>query len=148
MKLIPLFEERNITDTIKRLVKLYKKKHSEVETASDINYGLCIDFADDLTELVDGDILHTNMFCTDDEIVMEDWGKDVIEFEGNDFWWNREMLNKYGWPKNNKNYDLKKKGFDLPNHSWTFHKGKHYDADCAEGVDNWTELPLFNDTFR
>jgi hypothetical protein len=31
----------------------------------------------------------------------------------------------------------------LPDHVWVYYKGRHYDAECPEGVDSWKDLPLF-----
>jgi hypothetical protein len=31
----------------------------------------------------------------------------------------------------------------LPGHVWIVHKGKCYDAECPEGVDNFLLLPIF-----
>jgi len=32
---------------------------------------------------------------------------------------------------------------DLPGHVWVFYKGRHYDAEAPQGVENWRELPIF-----
>lgn len=32
---------------------------------------------------------------------------------------------------------------DYPGHVWIYFKGKHYDAECPDGVDKWDDLPLF-----
>lgn len=32
---------------------------------------------------------------------------------------------------------------DLPSHVWVWFDGKHYDAECPEGVEDWRKLPLF-----
>lgn len=29
-------------------------------------------------------------------------------------------------------------------HTWIYYKGKHYDAEELEGVENWKNLPIFN----
>lgn len=29
-------------------------------------------------------------------------------------------------------------------HCWIYYKGKHYDAEEPEGVENWKNLPIFN----
>ena len=31
----------------------------------------------------------------------------------------------------------------LPGHMWVEFRGKHYDAECSEGVENWQDLPIF-----
>ena len=31
----------------------------------------------------------------------------------------------------------------LPGHVWILFEGKHYDAECIDGVDNFLELPIF-----
>lgn len=30
-----------------------------------------------------------------------------------------------------------------PSHYWLVHEGKHYDAECPQGVDCWHDLPIF-----
>ena len=30
-----------------------------------------------------------------------------------------------------------------PSHCWFIHEGKHYDAECPQGVDCWHDLPIF-----
>ncbi len=32
---------------------------------------------------------------------------------------------------------------DLPGHFWLEYKGRCYDAECPQGVNNWLELPMF-----
>ena len=49
----------------------------------------------------------------------------------------------------NELYELYTSNFDpdwiteLPLHVWILYKGRHYDAEAPEGVDNWRELPIF-----
>lgn len=37
--------------------------------------------------------------------------------------------------------------FDLdssyPTHVWVRHNGRHYDAECVDGVEDWRDLPIF-----
>jgi len=46
-------------------------------------------------------------------------------------------------------YELCTSNFDpewltgLPLHSWIFYKGRHYDAETPEGVDDWRGLSIF-----
>jgi hypothetical protein len=35
---------------------------------------------------------------------------------------------------------------DLPRHAWIFYDGRHYDAECAQGVEDWRDLPVFRRT--
>lgn len=32
---------------------------------------------------------------------------------------------------------------DLPGHTWVYYNGKHYDAECPDGVTDWRHLPLY-----
>lgn len=50
-----------------------------------------------------------------------------------------------GRPTDNGPYELDTNNFCewLPNHVWVFYEGKHYDAECPQGVDSWKDLPLF-----
>jgi hypothetical protein len=32
---------------------------------------------------------------------------------------------------------------DFPGHYWVEYKGRAYDAECPEGVDDWQNLPIF-----
>ncbi len=58
--------------------------------------------------------------------------------------WNLDMLKQHGYPE----------GVDLSNvpnlshHAWVCYNGRHYDAESPEGVDNWTELPIFKRYFN
>src|SRR5207248_5229296 len=31
----------------------------------------------------------------------------------------------------------------LPRHAWVFFRGRHYDAECPDGVTDWRDLPVF-----
>jgi hypothetical protein len=31
----------------------------------------------------------------------------------------------------------------LPGHAWVFFHGRHFDAECPQGVRNWRNLPVF-----
>lgn len=34
-------------------------------------------------------------------------------------------------------------GYHWVGHFWVEYKGKHYDAECPDGVDNFLDLPIF-----
>ncbi len=110
----------------------------------DINNGLCSDFARVVIEKMGGstkelyDVEALNFatsslhFTPDDD----DYEPDI---------WDVRLLEKY-WPAckptHNLSWDDVNTNYELPSHVWIVYKGKHYDAECPEGVDNFFELPL------
>ncbi|WP_455233046.1 hypothetical protein [Geopseudomonas aromaticivorans] len=37
-------------------------------------------------------------------------------------------------------------GLEFGHHVWVFHEGRHYDAECPDGVENLFDLPIFRRT--
>ena len=64
----------------------------------------------------------------------EGFALDLIEMIGGEDW-DTNCLGDYG--------DLCEL---LPGHVWVWKDGKHYDAECPEGVTDPLELPIFNRT--
>lgn len=40
---------------------------------------------------------------------------------------------------------LANENMTYPPHVWVYYNGKHYDAECPEGVSDFRELPFFSD---
>jgi hypothetical protein len=90
----------DISCVIRVLTKMYAFQGVE---ASEINNGLCEEFAGKVIDYMDGESQDLYDLATPYTDVYEDW----------------------------------------PGHYWVYYKGKHYDAECPEGVENWEDLPIF-----
>ena len=105
----------------------------------DINNGDCVEFADEFIakysefegEKVDS-YENKNFLKQDDDSAWSE-GLDV------------ELLEKY-WEKVKPIYGLTWDDMNQvadSHHCFLYHKGKFYDAECPEGVENFFELPLY-----
>jgi len=61
--------------------------------------------------------------------------------EGDD--WDGDLLGEH-WPKCRPTHGLNWEDIrgEFPRHAWIVLDGRHYDAECPEGVENLFELPL------
>jgi hypothetical protein len=80
--------------------------------------------------------------------LVKEWGKDPYDINNGEC---EEFAVKVikrmgGWDRDDL-FDLTSDNFVedrlLPDHVWVCYKGRHYDAECPEGVDSWKDLPLF-----
>lgn len=123
----------NITETIEKLSKKYILD-GEAETIEEINRGLCEGFASDI------EALHPEVtILAVEEVMVGDDG----DPSGNDrFDW---RLLKEHWsttpPKGLSHEDIDT--MVIGGHFWISHEGKHYDAECPDGVKSFFDLPYF-----
>jgi hypothetical protein len=152
-----IMESTNISSIINDLVAEYIKTNhgrqlhggtvAQCASPYDINNGYCVEFAEDLIERLGGEndnqfILSSDMFCNYDAIGI--WPvEDVIE-TNHESGWSKRMLQMYGQPP--IDYDIRLID-DLPHHQWCCIHGKHYDAECPEGVATPWKLTIFKKFF-
>lgn len=120
---------QNIEKTI-RNISNYFMTNFNFSSVEEINNGLCVEFSDILEEEIGGDTLSNDFFIEDEDGWNGD-GKDK---------WSIQKIKEY----NKGKFDIlilneKVKGY----HSWLFFEGKHYDCEVPYGVDNFWELPFF-----
>jgi len=105
-------------------------KEGEAPSAYEINNGLCEDFAQAVIAELGGESETLSMY----------WGD---EFTLDGYEWDAGLLARH-WPGSVPTHGLDwgdLRGF-VPVHAWIIFEGRHYDAECPEGVDNLFELPL------
>ena len=118
-------------------IKLKFLKETMVDEVWKLNNGYCEDIADYFIDIIGGE--------TEDTYIIDDgwfWDGDKIsnlETKTGEYW-NVKNLKKYGepsfgWENLNK--------LDLHGHVWIFSKGKHYDVETLNGVDNFWDLPIY-----
>lgn len=122
-----------IGESIRHLREEYVERENLPDIKS-INNGLCIAFAIDIVRKIEGSRQMSNDCFT----LHEDWfgqGEDPLDekllIEVDSYPpapYTMEMVNQIG-------------GY----HRWIYHDGKHYDAECPEGVINFFELPFFKE---
>ena len=98
----------------------------------DINKGECMNFSDDLSQLLNdtgykSEILTTDLFLS---TTTEMAKADTDEIFYDDTSYNSIRPTNFKWLKN---------GY----HSWLFVNNKHYDADATDGVKSFYDLPIF-----
>lgn len=106
-----------------------------VHSYQEINCGYCPEFADEiicnyLKECKDIRMITTDYFKNDNDSGKSVWDLNILKNEYKSFL-PQEIL----WNELN-NVQL---GF----HVWIYHNGKHFDAECSEGVANLFDLPFF-----
>jgi len=123
--------------TVPQLVKMVRDRYLKIRpgtTAYDINNGSCEEFADDLISLIPGasvwNIVESTQMLLDEHKKMAKMG---IKFVGE---------------PTNLVVNYKGTIIDLPGHYWIKWKGRHYDAECPDGVKDWLELPVFKNSIR
>lgn len=131
---------KNISEVIKEISKQYCEENNC--TLWDINNGLCEDFANDVIFEMGGynDSIYElagDMFFNvrDIDYAKENWDN-ILETEFGI--WGIGLLEYWGYPEN---VDITKVNDELC-HTWVFFEGKHYDAECPDGVEKWFDLPL------
>lgn len=138
--------EKNITSIIVEMITEYQKEFNE--TPFDINNGHCDIFAEDVIEKMGG--YSDNLYTLSDDMIFnmrdiemaeENWTGKLIKTKY--AIWSENMLNMYGYPPIPLE-DINEEG----SHVWIYYNGKHYDAECPEGVKNWCSLPIFRKLFE
>lgn len=119
----------DINEYIKKLTKYYLEEHS-LKSDKDINYGHCVEFAEDLERYFPaGAVLgFTDIFDEDDT---QDWIKDD---NGN------ILFHKYS--QSNHSF-TKNQLINMPYHVWFYYNDKHYDSECPKGVSDFLDLPFY-----
>jgi len=104
----------------------------EAPSAYEINNGLCEDFAQAVVDRFGGE--------TDGLQII--WG-DNLSVDGEGYEWDVDLLREH-WAGSAPTHGLDWADIrgDIPAHAWIVLDGRHYDAECPEGVDNLFELPL------
>lgn len=117
-------DENIITKVINQWVKFYEEK--EGMDPCSINTGECMNFA----EAVYADLLKhgINAEIIDDAFFYDPFDDDPEQLA------NPEQFG--GRPT----FDYKEIG--LPAHAWIYYKGKSYDSEAPEGVNNFFDLPI------
>lgn len=119
-----------IGETIRKLRKEYVKTNNLPDIKS-INGGYCVEFAEDIEYVIKGAECSSN-----DSFVQDGWDGD-----GGDEW-NETLLKEVNsFPP--APYTLKTVNLIQGYHCWIQFNGKHYDAECPDGVVNFFELPFF-----
>jgi hypothetical protein len=136
--------ESKMLDTSTILLNLKDKylKETMVDEVWKLNNGYCEDIAYDFIEIIGGE--------NNDTYIIDDgwfWSGDKISKlkTKTGEYWNIINLKKYGeppfgWENLNK--------LDLNGHVWIYSKGKHYDVETLNGVDNFWELPIYKRQLR
>lgn len=57
-----------------------------------------------------------------------------------------DSINGAGWRATE--FEDEFEGYNWVGHVWIEYRGKHYDAECLEGVDNFLDLPIFQRSKR
>lgn len=131
-----------LTQAIKNKVAEYLQQgHAPNEFR--INNGLCEDFAEEVVDELGGE---TDDFFTIWGIELTKVGSDGFADQQN---WDRELVQRIS-PKSHPTHNLTWDDVDgdIPNHCWIVLNGRHYDAECPEGVDNLFDLPICRRTIR
>jgi len=130
------------TQTILSKLKDKYLKETMVDEVWKLNNGYCEDIAYDFIEIIGGE--NNNTYIIDDGWF---WSGDKISElkTKTGEYWNIDNLKKYGeppfgWKNLNK--------LDLNGHVWIYSKGKHYDVETLNGVDNFWELPIYKRQLR
>jgi hypothetical protein len=123
----------NISYHIKKLREEYLINSKSLNCYADINKGSCWNFATELEEeiqrIYDTDI---EFYIDPDEMQkMGEWTIDLMKQ------WNIKLPRYIKWDEIPKKY-----------HVWVYYNGKHYDAECPEGVESFLDLPIYKRIFR
>jgi hypothetical protein len=98
----------------------------------EINNGQCEDFASEVADALGGERDGFEAFWADNL---------TVDGEGGE--WDVALVERL-WPLCVPTHDLSWDDVltDIPAHYWLVLDGRHYDAECPEGVDNLFDLPL------
>lgn len=109
----------------------------QAASAYEINDGLCEAFAHDVLEVLGypdnvRDLQNENFMCGEDgdPVGAECWDGNLLEAR-----WGIKPPAGLTWEAVDN--------LDFGNHVWLEHEGRHYDAECPDGVVSPFELPIF-----
>lgn len=131
----------NNTAFVEAIMKMRDRYISEGRAPSyyEINNGLCDDFASDVI----AELPHMREHILDVANHSFMMGQDGDETENDIF--DIELLKQH-WPKVRPLHGLTWddiNSIDFGLHVWMVYEGRHYDAECPHGVENFFSLPLF-----
>jgi hypothetical protein len=138
-----------IQQTVQQWIDKGLTKHPKDINCGMAQGGCCDDFVSDVYETLGGqDVAY-------DEMGLSELGIDNLMIPDEDFTegrpFDRELLAEH-WPNVQPTQGLtwddldqlsEDAGFFTGTHVWITVGGRHYDAECPEGVDNLFELPFF-----
>lgn len=135
--------EAEISRTILTLRDRYvnDSKLENINNYWDINNGLCIEFAEDVIELLGGIDSELDGVTQDSFTCKSDY-KYFLRLGYN---WDSELLEKrlnIKPPDNITWEELRQLPFG--DHYWIMYKNKFFDAECPEGISNFFKLPIFD----
>jgi len=118
-----------------------------VESAYEINNGLCDNFAEDLITKLGED--QEGLYAVSVDMIFQDRDPEMAR----KFWegelyetpfgiWSIRLLDMHGHPP----VPLDRIEY-CSSHVWVCFRGKHYDAETPYGVRNWSELPIYKKMF-
>lgn len=117
-----------ITEIISQLIEQYKEDGLD---CSDINAGACMEFAEELYTLLKNK--NINVEILSDGLFYDPFGDNTPDL----------MLNPSECGNKPDNFEK----IGLPSHYWIYYKGKHYDCDVPDGVDDMFELPTIKNFY-
>lgn len=122
-----------ISDAIHALRDLYLFQ-GQVSSYRQINCGLCVEFAEQIEEMIPSAEQMSNDFFVED--IDEGWNGD-----GSDKWDAELLASVRSIPQTPYSLEIANQieGY----HRWILLDGLHYDAECPEGVKNFFDLPFF-----
>ena len=142
-----LSEQRNITPinltTIINNTALNWKSNKRM-SIKQINDGYCMDFAENVVDLVGFEnsnggfhrVYSEYLYDYDDLGFYDD---EHIFDDVNLSKWNKSSVNQYGGLPNIKNIEE----YEPDTHVWLYLNGKHYDVENPNGADKWYELNFY-----
>lgn len=127
---VPSSEE--LTAAIAAHIKTYIED-GRAPNAYEINNGLCEDFAEEVVH-------HFVPRETDQFFTI--WA-DNLTVDGDGEEWDIPLIEQH-WAASKPTHGLTWEDVanEIPSHCWIILNGRHYDAECPQGVDNFFELPL------
>jgi hypothetical protein len=120
-----------LTQAIEAMVRTYLSD-GRAASAYELNDGHCEDFATEVADALGGE----------SERLEGTWA-DNLTVDGAGYAWDVGLI-EGTWPacRPTHGLDWDDAAAGIPAHSWLVLDGRHYDAECPEGVDNLFELPL------
>ena len=123
--------EKPISQVIRDTAARYLAEEG-VEAIEQINDGLCDDFANDVCSVVDGAL----------PLGFEEFKVGADGDPAGDDLFDMNVLHAFGisLPQGHTTETMERLG--LGGHVWIYFEGKHFDAECPEGVDSFFDLPF------
>lgn len=123
--------EKPISQVVRDTAARYLAEEG-IEAIEDINNGLCDEFANDVCEAVDGAM----------PLGFEEFKIGADGDPAGDDLFDMNVLNAFGisLPQGHTPETIERVSFG--GHVWIYLDGKHFDAECPEGVDSFFDLPF------